>query len=715
MNFNKVFNKWLHITFTIPLLLVIIIVNLIIFLKVSGEIDKSLEGINDTVIQKVDGRLEPMPEAVLFELGSHKKTAVDLLIPHNKNRIMKPEDRKKLLAKLDEDWKNIDNLPEDHPYLDTFMKVNNNAVSRTLRNIQHRFPWAKNIILVDKLGELVAALKPPERFNYSNDAWVLNSEKTPFNDQSETSTVYSEGINEHGKFGLSLALFTARIASEADYPRKGLIKHLQGTYYVEIDPQKLELPTPVTTDPKQLRLMSALNGQTSFPLKGAPELFATNAPLLTKVDYSKANRGWMGKNHFESKPLKTASIFWVNNVSVVSMRAEERFDLAQYGVLFQGAAVSIGILLILIYWAKVSGPKTLFAPVRILLEAGYWSVQRAHKSQNDSFKMSTDVSAYLTTPRFRTTGVKQDLDNWFRATQREFRQQQSDQDEEVSKDLDVAHEFQMAYLNRPYPKIPEVHVRGRPRLQFYHRYNPALALGGDFFNILPLGPDCACVMIADVMGHGTRSALITSILRTLMSDLSHQGRNARHLMTEMNKQFYDMLKTIPNPLFASAFYFVADLTSKAGTFASAGHPAPFHLRRSAGKIAQMKVPEPHGAALGVIPDEEYSGGHCRLIPGDVFIFFTDGVMDVNNPQFEEFGLKRLEDVIRKNAFKEVEGIVDTIFEELFNFADSEPIMDDLCVVALEVTTAEIKTASSTSSDRKIEDDASRTNKDRERG
>jgi serine phosphatase RsbU (regulator of sigma subunit) len=257
----------------------------------------------------------------------------------------------------------------------------------------------------------------------------------------------------------------------------------------------------------------------------------------------------------------------------------------------------------------------------------------------------------------------------------------------MQRDLELAKDFQMAMLERPYPRVPEIHVEGRLRLDFHHRYEPASALGGDFFDIVTLGPDCAGILVADVMGHGTRSALITSILRTLLGDLVQQGRNAPHFLNEINKQFCGLLKSVPNPIFASAYYFVADTTARVATYSSAGHPPPFHMRRSLGRITRLKLPPPHGTALGVIPDESYPGGHCRLMPEDVFIFYTDGVYEAHNAKGEEFGVERMGKVLRKLMYKpSCREIVDGLLASVKDFVGEEPVADDICIVAVEVTT-----------------------------
>lgn len=329
------------------------------------------------------------------------------------------------------------------------------------------------------------------------------------------------------------------------------------------------------------------------------------------------------------------------------------------------------------------------APMAELMEAGDWILRTALGRPRQLKSASTNNSSPQAIPE--ATPVQKELQQWLHCLLEDLQNEYTAHSIEMQRDLNLAREFQQAYMERPYPKIPAVHIEGRLRLEFYHRYEAALALGGDFYNILTLGPDAAGLFISDVMGHGTRSALITAIIRTLIDDLEPLGRNARHFLTEMNRQFCQLLKSVPNPLFASAFYMVADTTARVATYSSAGHPAPFHIRRSVGRIMRIEVPMPRGAALGMIPDEKYTGGYCRLIDGDVFIFFTDGVYEAHNVHGEEFGLARMENVLRQLMYRSAREIVDGLMDAIGNFVSYEPIMDDICIMAVEVTTKAART------------------------
>jgi sigma-B regulation protein RsbU (phosphoserine phosphatase) len=188
------------------------------------------------------------------------------------------------------------------------------------------------------------------------------------------------------------------------------------------------------------------------------------------------------------------------------------------------------------------------------------------------------------------------------------------------------------------------------------------------------------VFIADVMGHGTRSALITSMIRSLISELYPQGRNAAHFLKELNKNFCDMLKNLPNPVFASAAFFVADTTSRVATYSLAGHPPPFHLHRSVGRVTRMERTKPRGGALGLVPEEEFGGETVRLTDGDVFVFFTDGAYEAANKDGEEFGMARFEKALHSHIYEDPSVLLKKVLQDIRRFAGEEPVADDICLV-----------------------------------
>jgi sigma-B regulation protein RsbU (phosphoserine phosphatase) len=90
---------------------------------------------------------------------------------------------------------------------------------------------------------------------------------------------------------------------------------------------------------------------------------------------------------------------------------------------------------------------------------------------------------------------------------------------QMESDFNMARDLQQVFLPQHYPTFPRSASSEESALQFHHRYIPAAAVGGDFFNVFPLTNTRAGVFICDVMGHGMRAALVTAILRGLVEQL----------------------------------------------------------------------------------------------------------------------------------------------------------------------------------------------------
>ena len=85
-----------------------------------------------------------------------------------------------------------------------------------------------------------------------------------------------------------------------------------------------------------------------------------------------------------------------------------------------------------------------------------------------------------------------------------------------------------------------------------------MSVSGDFFDVIKLNDHCAGVLIADVMGHGTRSALVTAILRTLLQGLAKTGEDPGLFLSLLNSNFYDTMKRTDQLIFVSACLVVFD-------------------------------------------------------------------------------------------------------------------------------------------------------------
>lgn len=653
MNLVRKFQRSLSVLLLVPLLLFLLVVNLVVLHLLVTHHAAGLESVRRSTAAQLDLRLAaeagrmrqlavlPVVEALAGAAGRNRASAAQ-----------SPE----TVESIDESWakRGRDDL--------LVREVLDNSLSEALRRAQTAQPFITQMLLADGEGIVLAAAKKPRLYDYSGEPWwAVARDATP-------GQVVSEGLAGRQLLGLSLVLAKpgGRAGAAAVLREEVDLEALAGDL---LDGQQV--------GPQAVMLMS---GGGIVGVSPAGDTAA--AALVTKLGKPGDRRGWHAGLRYAARPAD-GGVQWNVPLWVVAVRKEGFMAPSVYWPF--GTIVVVSIVIAVgsaIAFRRFMG-RTILGPNQELLEAGDW-ILRTALSRPGVLSEPTSDPAKRANPD--ATAVQKELQKWLHRLVQDLQDEYATQTYEMQRDLSLARDFQQAYIDRAYPKIPAVHVEGRLRLDFYHRYEPALALGGDFYNILTLAPDCAGVFVADVMGHGTRSALITAIIRTLIDDLAPQGRNARHFLTEMNKLFCGLLKSVPVPLYASCFYFVGDTTARVATYSSAGHPAPFHIRRSVGRIARLEVPMPRGTALGLLPSESYTGGYSRLIDGDVFVFFTDGVYEARNTHGEEFGIARMEQVLQGLMYKSLKEMVDGLMEAISNFVSYEPVSDDICIVAVEVTT-----------------------------
>jgi serine phosphatase RsbU (regulator of sigma subunit) len=258
---------------------------------------------------------------------------------------------------------------------------------------------------------------------------------------------------------------------------------------------------------------------------------------------------------------------------------------------------------------------------------------------------------------------------------------------EMQADLDLAREIQQAFLPQQYISFPQLSPPLQSALQFHHRYQPASTLGGDFTDILILSDTRVGVFICDVMGHGVRSALVTAVTRGLIEELLPGAIEPGQFLSQLNKGLVAILKRTRTPMFASAFFLVADVETKTMTFANAGHPSPMHLRRESKTVAPLARAEAEaGPALGILEEYNYVSFECPLRSGDLFLLFTDGLVEVARGD-DEYGEERLLQAIQRRSQMPATPLLDELIAEIKDFGDEKIFEDDVCLVGMEVMRA----------------------------
>jgi serine phosphatase RsbU (regulator of sigma subunit)/FixJ family two-component response regulator len=260
-----------------------------------------------------------------------------------------------------------------------------------------------------------------------------------------------------------------------------------------------------------------------------------------------------------------------------------------------------------------------------------------------------------------------------------------EKNEHMQADLNLAREIQQAFLPKQYPSFPHAVLPNQSSLQFAHHYRPTTTLGGDFFDVLALSDTESGVFICDVMGHGVRSALVTAMMRALVGERTSVATDPGQFLKEINHHLLAILEQTRTPMFASAFYMIADAATGELRYANAGHPSPLWVRRNAGVVEWLPLAEnASGPALGVFEEADYETAQCMLAERDMIVLFTDGLYEVEGPD-GEYGEERLLASVRERMHLPPPKMFDEMIEEILQYSGSREFEDDVCLLEMELT------------------------------
>ena len=238
----------------------------------------------------------------------------------------------------------------------------------------------------------------------------------------------------------------------------------------------------------------------------------------------------------------------------------------------------------------------------------------------------------------------------------------------LERDLRRAQEIQMHLMPGIAPKIPGLDVA--------LHFQPSSELGGDIYEFLSYGRDRQVIVVGDVSGKGAPAALYGAMASGTLRSLAPLKLPAPDMMKRLNVMF---LERKIEGHFITLTYAIWEPRTKSLTLANAGMPLPILVRKG---LCRAICAE--GVPLGLLEHTEYQPVTVNLETGDLLAFFSDGITESNDPQQEEFGSRRLENILRQNAQKPPQEIVNRVFEELKGFEAGRPQRDDQTLVVLHV-------------------------------
>ena len=211
------------------------------------------------------------------------------------------------------------------------------------------------------------------------------------------------------------------------------------------------------------------------------------------------------------------------------------------------------------------------------------------------------------------------------------------QEKAIKADLRQAQRMQHSMLPVGFPALPDVDIFGF--------YCPCERLGGDFFDVIPLDDHRVAVYLADVAGHGVRSAMITVIIRELihsektLKSAKRTFENPGHTLRMLNRGLYE--ERLNEPIHVTMAYAVVDGATGHILYGAAGHPPP--LLCASGHKGALSIA--HGPALGMEADPQYTVTPLQLEKDDVLFLYSDGLTEACNPKGQPLTAQRLMDLV----------------------------------------------------------------------
>ncbi len=252
--------------------------------------------------------------------------------------------------------------------------------------------------------------------------------------------------------------------------------------------------------------------------------------------------------------------------------------------------------------------------------------------------------------------------------------EQQGEKERMEEDLRVARNIQMSLLPQEY-----VEVEG---LKIAAVCLPANEMGGDYYDLLPLANDRLGVLIADVSGKGTSAALYMAELKGLILSLSRNHASPKDLLSELNEI---LAPNLDRRSFVTMTYAVIDSKKRTLRVARAGHNPLIHFD---GRTGQTRLLSPPGLALGFDSGDRFRAiieeVEMPLVPGDSFLFFTDGISEAMNGSAELFGEGRLASILKEANQLSSDELKERILREVRMFAAGESPHDDMTLVIVKV-------------------------------
>lgn len=237
--------------------------------------------------------------------------------------------------------------------------------------------------------------------------------------------------------------------------------------------------------------------------------------------------------------------------------------------------------------------------------------------------------------------------------------------ERIDQELRVAALIQQTLLPKEVPSLPGWEIDPY--------YRPARAVGGDFYDFIPMDDGRLGLVIGDVTDKGVPAALVMATTRSTLRAAAQRHRQPGKILAEAN----DVLcPEIPPSMFVTCLVGILEPDTGTLVFANAGHNLPYV--RTKETVVELRAT---GMPLGLMPGMVYEEQTTSLEPGATMLLTSDGIVEAHGPDGSMFGFERLMRLVGSTGGSH--RLISTVLEELDRFTGiGHTQEDDVTMVSI---------------------------------
>jgi len=240
----------------------------------------------------------------------------------------------------------------------------------------------------------------------------------------------------------------------------------------------------------------------------------------------------------------------------------------------------------------------------------------------------------------------------------------------MQRDLDIAKRIQQSFLK---PSAPE-----KKGLDIGFKMEPAKSIGGDLYDFVLNSDKSLGIMVGDVSGKGVPAALFMAMTVSSFRFHSKTECDPVKVVSHLNDQ---IACESTSGLFVTLTYLCIEAEYNRLSICDAGHLPIVY----AGKDKETTlITAKSGMALGIMEEVEFTKTKISVSPGDVLVLYTDGVTEARNPRAEEFGEKRLVDMVSEARHLSAKEITESIYDGIIKFRKKAPQHDDITIMVIKI-------------------------------